>query len=278
MNDPHPAETPAADGLQFDQAEYTSPAAEAAAAETVCGGCKRPIVDQYYALNNLILCPECRDRVEEHWRGGSRLGRFAKATLLGTLAAVGGFAIYFGVLKITNMEIGLISILVGLLVGGAVRKGSGGRGGWAYQGLAMFLTYTAIVASYSGLFIPAIFAKFEADRAEKVLDKAKAEGAEKPGEVAEEAPAKPAQAGPPAAVPAKVGEAEAKLPLPLALALFVGLLYALPIMVGMQQPIGLFIIGFALWEAWKLNKKAHLVINGPYAVGGGSAEPGPAHA
>jgi hypothetical protein len=238
MNDPAPAETPSADELQFDRAEYASPTA--AAAETTCGACKRPILDTYYALNDILLCPECRDRVEQQWRGGSRIGRSAKATLLGSLAAVAGFAIYFGVLKIAN------------------------------KGLDMFLTYTAIVASYSGVFIPAMFAKFEADRAEKVLDDAKAQGEEKPAEAAKGVPAKEA--------PAKVGEAEATQPWPLALALFVGLLYALPIMVGFQQPIGLFIIAFALWEAWKMNRRAHLVINGPYAVGGGGAEPGPARA
>jgi hypothetical protein len=34
------------------------------------------------------------------------------------------------------------------MVGGAVRAGSRGRGGWLYQGLAMFLTYGSIVSSY----------------------------------------------------------------------------------------------------------------------------------
>jgi hypothetical protein len=34
------------------------------------------------------------------------------------------------------------------MVGRAVRRGSGGRGGRGYQVLAVFLTYTAIVASY----------------------------------------------------------------------------------------------------------------------------------
>jgi hypothetical protein len=33
-----------------------------------------------------------------------------------------------------------------VLVGGAVRKGSSGRGGWHYQLLAMFLTYITYIA------------------------------------------------------------------------------------------------------------------------------------
>ena len=40
----------------------------------------------------------------------------------------------------------LIAIVVGLFVGRAVRWGSGGRGGRLYQGLAVVLTYLAIVS------------------------------------------------------------------------------------------------------------------------------------
>ena len=50
--------------------------------------------------------------------------------------------------KATGYEIGLVAIVVGLLVGGAVRKGSGARGGWFYQLMAVALTYAAISGSY----------------------------------------------------------------------------------------------------------------------------------
>ena len=178
------------------------------------------------------------------------------------------FVIYFGVLKLTGYEVGLISILVGILVGGAVRKGSGGRGGWAYQALAIFLTYSAIAVSYSALVIPGLIEKLEADRAE--------------GKAAEVANAAPAPGAPAPAAPAKVEGAEAPLPLPLALGLFavlvIGLVYSIPIIAGFSNPIGLFIIAFALWEAWKINRRVRLEITGPYAVGGGVIEAGPAHA
>src|SRR5207245_910442 len=48
-------------------------------------------------------------------------------------------------------EFGLVAVVVGVLVGGAVRKGSNGRGGWRYQLLAMFLTYSAVVVTDSSL-------------------------------------------------------------------------------------------------------------------------------
>jgi hypothetical protein len=269
MNDPLPADSPAEDELQFDQAEYATPTD---AAETTCGGCKQPIADQYFALNNLILCPQCREVVERHWYGGSKLGRFFKATTLGTIAAVAGFAIYFGVAKLTGLEIGLVSIIVGLLVGGAVRKGSGGRGGWVYQALAIFLTYTAIVASYTGMHIvPALFAQIQEKQAAKAAGPvpAKAE------------PAKADIAKQPDAAGEAEKEAEAEVgadkSLWFALAYVVGFLYAFPVLAGFEQPIGLFIIGFALWEAWKINRRVRLVIQGPFALGQEESDPGPAH-
>jgi hypothetical protein len=184
---------------------------------------------------------------------------------------VAGFAIYFGVLKATGYEIGLISIVVGLLVGGAVRKGAGGRGGWVYQLLAVFLTYTAIVASYTAVVIPGLLAQMEADRAAN-------NGAAVANNVpANKAAAKAAPVGQPPPMPAKVEAAEATMPLPIALAVFVGFLYAVPILAGFEQPIGLFIIGFALWEAWKINRRVRLVIQGPFALGQEESDPGPAH-
>src|SRR6266566_11816 len=65
--------------------------------------------------------------------------------------AVVGAAVYFGIAALTGYEFGLVAIVVGLLVGGAVRKGSNGRGGRRYQLLAVFLTYTAVVVTDSSL-------------------------------------------------------------------------------------------------------------------------------
>ena len=79
---------------------------------------------------------------------GSRLGRGFKAIVFGTIGAALGAILYYAIMRITGLNIGLVAIVVGLLVGGAVKAGSGNRGGWFYQLLAVFLTYSAIAIMY----------------------------------------------------------------------------------------------------------------------------------
>ena len=114
----------------------------------VCRACGRTIDDAYFEVNSLVVCGTCRDTLVQRFMGGSGLVRFARALVLGTLAALAGSAIYFGVLLLTGYDVALIAILVGFMVGAAVRKGARHRGGLAYQVLAVVLTYTAIVSSY----------------------------------------------------------------------------------------------------------------------------------
>jgi hypothetical protein len=52
----------------------------------------------------------------------------------------------------------------------------------------------------------------------------------------------------------------------VALAVLLGLAYAAPIMIGVSSPLHLLIAGFALYEAWKLNRGVALRVTGPYQV------------
>jgi hypothetical protein len=54
------------------------------------------------------------------------------------------------------------------------------------------------------------------------------------------------------------------LPVALGLALIIALAYAAPIMLGITSPLHLLIAGFALYEAWKLNRGVALQVTGPY--------------
>jgi hypothetical protein len=52
----------------------------------------------------------------------------------------------------------------------------------------------------------------------------------------------------------------------LLLVLVFALSLAAPFLAGVENLIGLLIIGFALWEAWKLNARRPLQISGPYQI------------
>lgn len=251
MNDQTPDAADAGQ-LQFDQAEFTAPTA----GEPTCAACRQTIPDHYFQVNGAVLCEPCSMAAKAALTGGSGFRRFFKACCFGFVAAVAGFALYFGVLKLTGMEIGLISIVVGFMVGAAVRKGSEGRGGVLYQITAVFLTYLAIAVSYSALVIPQMLDQLKAKKADVAAQPADAANVEVPKAVDVQPDEELDEQQPMTPVAFVVG-----------VAILLGLMLALPIMVGFSQPIGLAIIAFALWEAFKLNRKVAVVITGPHKVG-----------
>ncbi len=130
--------------IQFDQAEYSASAPRASGAS--CTNCREPIADAYFEIGGKVVCGRCRQRIEDAFRGGSRLVRGMKSLLYGMLAALAGAIVYYLIVRLTGYNIGLIAIVVGLMVGNGVRAGSGNRGGRMYQLLAISLTYLSIVA------------------------------------------------------------------------------------------------------------------------------------
>ena len=236
-------------GLQFDRAERTAPSGGA-----TCAFCKQPISSTYYEINGQVTCQRCRGQVLAAWNRGSPGRRFAKALGLGAAAAAVGAAVYFGIEALTGYEFGLVAIVVGLLVGGAVRKGSSGRGGWRYQALAMFLTYSAIVATDSSLIAREMTKQFRA-RADSVKTQAES--------------AVPAAMTSGIVLPAdSTGGVKQAHPGPLAFAIgfavLLALAYAAPVLIGVSSPLHFVIAGIALYEAWKLNRGVALRVTGPY--------------
>jgi hypothetical protein len=53
----------------------------------------------------------------------------------------------------------------------------------------------------------------------------------------------------------------------LALAAVIALVLASPFLAGVQNVIGILIIGFALYEAWRVNAYTPLHIEGPFQIG-----------
>ena len=162
-----------------------------------------------------------------------------RAALYGGGAALAGCLLYAVVAIVLNVEIGLIAILVGYMVGRAIRHASHGRGGRPQQILAVALTYFAITTSY----IPV----YRLPRSEGI-----ASGG--PGQ-ADAAPAVAEKA------PSHVGSTVVYLLLLAAVAPFLTLGSS-----GLSGLIGLFIIFIGLQRAWRLTGRSEIPIMGPYPV------------
>ena len=239
------------DNLQFDHAEPPSGAQTGSISCSVCGS---PLPDTYFVANGQIVCERCRRGVEAEWNRGGAAGRMSKAVGFGVLAMIACSLLWYLVLELTDSQWGILAVVVGLVVGGAVRKGSNGRGGWRYQALAIFLTYTAIVSSY----VPYIIEGAREQAAQPAsLDSAATTGLSKDSTVVLKdsvatAATSTADLGP-------FGQA-------FAIVLLLGFLFALPFIAGIENIIGILIIGFALYEAWKLNRRVELSVTGPHQV------------
>jgi hypothetical protein len=113
----------------------------AEAAASACAACQRKIPDQYFEAGGRVFCPACKDALHASLTRGSGSVRLLKAALFGSVAAAASAAAWYGIVKVTGYELGIVAVVVGLLVGGAVRMGAERRGGWAYLTLAVLLTY-----------------------------------------------------------------------------------------------------------------------------------------
>ena len=349
------------EALNLDRAQYASSDTKA----LTCELCQQPIADYYYHVGGKRLCKRCQPKV------ASELGRnprFWRAAAFGIGAAILGSTIWYAVIALTGYELGLIAVIVGLMVGGAVKVGSG-RGGLSVQLLAVFLTYTAIVSAYAPLMYAELQRMAEEEGQQSgipmgdrsniasetaVGDEVAVSPTTPPAGVAEasvflEAFASALTAWSEGSAPAErdralepmYGALRALLmvnttptfafggsevmyggvPLPdsegwmwnetlasfgmeslafdetvtrvdlerflnelatmndqdgmsspmqaaFDIAFILVLLYLAPVLAGLDNIIGLLIIGFALWEAWKLNHRGETEIRGPFQVKG----------
>lgn len=141
-----------APGTAGDQPlDFTAPAVDKPS-NPQCASCKAEIIDQYWSAGPAVLCGNCRDAVELGQTApaaiSARTGRFARALLFGLGGMLAGATVWYLIAKLANLQIGLIAILLGYLVGKGVFEGSGKRGGQRYQILAVILTYLGIGLAY----------------------------------------------------------------------------------------------------------------------------------
>jgi hypothetical protein len=245
--------------LDFTRADFTSQASgdpsQAPGDAPVCRACSTSIVGSYYTLGDQMLCEPCHFAVRDAGAPGSALSRAFGALGLGLVAAIVAGALWLVVTELTGYEIGLIAIVVGFLVGAAVRIGGRAVGGIGYQLLAVLLTYSAIVMTY----VPAIVSELRANEA--LIAQLESETTDPTRiELSAEGDVTPA-----------VDEWAITITLYL---ISVPFAYAAPFLIGFENAIGLLIIGFALFQAGKMNKTALLEMQGPFRLGGDEAPVG----
>jgi hypothetical protein len=222
--------------LQFDRAEYTGGSAAPA-----CANCQRAIAGEYHQLNGKIFCADCRTRLEQSIGKLHESASLGRGLLFGLGAAIAGGLLFWAVRAITGYQFGLLAVVVGFLVGKAVRIGSRSLGGWKYQALAMSLAYLSMVSIYT-----------------PEIDRTLRNGAEKARKAAQEK-ASPGAPAPPGRV-VHIGPAY------YLLLLGVALIY--PWLGGFSNILGLIIIGIGLWEAWKFNRRVEIRFTGPFSAAG----------
>ena len=238
-------QTPAPHELQFEHAEVHPPEGASGPSSQLCVACKRPTGDTYYHAQGRVVCPTCAQRIQTFQQAPPPMS-LARAVLYGAGAALGGCILYAMVAIITGWEFGLVAIVVGYMVGKAIRHGSHGLGGRPQQILAVFLTYFAITTSYIPVFI------YEAARHP---EKFAATRAARSGTADSANPAAPQPPRHP-----RMGFAAAIMMLLLlaAAAPFLGLAS------GFSGIITLFLIFIGIRQAWRLTARSEILVMGPY--------------
>jgi hypothetical protein len=237
------------DELQFERVVTDGASVDNSnAAGVVCAGCHTSIPTEYYDVNGHPVCDRCRRSIQASAAAPRGLAPLLRAGVFGFGAVVAGALVYYAVMAIAHLEIGIIAILIGYMVGYAVRMGTHGRGGRRFQILAVLLTYLSIALAYAPIAIKEIASTTQS----------KQESAQ---------PATRAPADDTATAPPRPANAFASL------VVLAGLLLALPILaiVG-SLPSGLIsavIIFIGMRQAWKMTGAPMLLVRGPYRVGAG---------
>ena len=248
--------------LQFDTVTPPPlPGSAAFATGLSCVVCQAAIPDEYFDVNGQTVCGTCRTRVLEQAETPRGWGMLVRAGVCGLIAAVTGAILYYAVIAITDLEIGLVAIAIGYMVGYGVRFGTGGRGGRRFQVMAMLLTYLSVSLAYSALVIRDSFDQRQTQEA------GAASGTPTLGKT-------PAAEPTPAAAQAETGRQDGSGGL-LGLGLLLGFFLALPVMVIVDSlPGGLIsaaIIAFGMHQAWRMTMAPALTVTGPYRVGTAAA-------
>lgn len=261
--------------LQFDRAVHAD--APNAQSGLTCGICSAALSTQYYHVADRPACERCKEAAEAENRKADAARRhpgvLGRSLAFGFAAAIAGAILYYAVIAITGWEIGLVAIVIGFMVGAAVRKGSANAGGRRFQWIAVVLTYFAVGLAYSPIAFKSILeGNSPAATAGDTSATGRDSAASTDSAASAVATARAATASGTAADSSTTASGMA-----LALGATFLFIFALPVLyVAGSMPSGLIsalIIVFGMQQAWKMTAKAEVPISGPYQVGSESAAP-----
>lgn len=234
-------ETPeAGQGLSFERAAYTTQAAGG----PPCANCAGALGEHYWQWLAKPFCAVCRDRMMELFAASQSKRAFGRAVLLGGLTAI-GCGIAYAFFANWKGQWALLTIGIAYLIAKVMRHASGGIGGRKYQVLAVALTYLASAMGYA----PAVYKGFQSSIHEYRPASASTTPKEMPLE-----------------------DSNARVTAVFLAAVMATTLVA-PLLFAPSSPIGLLIVGFGLWEAWKLSRGLPLTLDGPYRAAPATGPP-----
>jgi hypothetical protein len=260
-----PEVQPSFEPLQFDRAEPVNPSAPQA---LVCDRCAKPIAGVYYHDGCKTLCAGCGKVRQQMVSPDRSTGTLFRAVAFGGGAAIAGALVYYGVMAYLGLEIGIVAIAIGWMVGRAIVKATKGRSARRHQILAVSLTYLAVALAYAPFAIKEW--KDDAKSNKIAADSVTKAPAPATGATSDTSRALSATAAP-------VAGAKKKEPLTLrgfvlALLMVGGLIVALPVIAALgSMPSGLLsilIIGFGLRRAWQITRASNTIVTGPHSIGG----------
>ena len=95
----------------------------------------------------ITMCTNCASTFEAAFHTETEGANFVGALILGGIAALAASVLWYGIVVVTNYEVGIVAIAVGWLVANGVVLGAGRKRGRVLQGISITLTLLAMVAS-----------------------------------------------------------------------------------------------------------------------------------
>jgi hypothetical protein len=279
----------APDDLNFDRAESASGAD--GAAPNQCANCGKALSASYHTANGAPICSSCRGKLQSAVAPVRSPALLFKALAFGFAAAIVGAIIYYAVMRFLNLEIGLVAILTGWMVGKAMHTATAGRGGRLMQVSAGLLVYVSVAMAYFpfavqqireeiaaaplelGVDVPEIERLVDSARVAALVDSMAAVAAADPNRDAAMTEVALTDADRRALREENAPDVN---PL-LGLIIVAGFAFALPLLaiVG-SMPGGLIsaaIIGFGIVQAWQLTGAPQIHFEGPFKLAGNDPPP-----